>query len=169
MFGRWRGLRVGRDHATGWSRQESAGGDDPERRLRLLIESEDGAEVVAIRNLLDRHGYDVSWCPGPDARRSSRCPLVRKGTCRLVDEADAVLCTLDLDNAKHRAVVEALNTLHPEKPVIVAASPALSRRWARLLTARATLRRRPQPRELVTTIDDALVGVADPAPPAPDR
>jgi len=158
LFGRRNAVRVGQDQAVGWPEREPPGGTNPGHRRRLLVESEDGAEAVAIWKLLERRGIDVSWCPGPDARRSSRCPLVHTGSCRLVDQADAVLCALDLEDPKQRAVLEALNTAHPEKPVVVAASSGAQRRWRRLLAERRTLRRGPQPMELVTSVEDALAG-----------
>lgn len=115
----WWRRRLGRDHARTWRRH-----DDPSPRPRVLFEGPDGAEAHSVWRLLDRHGYDTMWCPGPSARPIHECALLRTGHCSLVDDAELVVSALDQSDPICREVVRTLdrNTKDPtrlSKPVAV--------------------------------------------------
>lgn len=127
--------RLGRDQAEGWSqRSEPSGASDAEADAsdapKVLLESGDGAEAHALWRLLRRNGYDVSWCPGPRAHDARGCPLVESGHCDLVDEADVVLCSLNLADPSTRQVLEAHHRHEPARTVLVAAPRPLADRYA---------------------------------------
>ena len=54
---------LGHDEAANWPRHAS---DTAERRT-ALFEGADGAEAMAVSNVLDRMDIDTMWCPGPGA------------------------------------------------------------------------------------------------------
>jgi hypothetical protein len=112
--------KLGTDEAAGWPQLPE--GDEP--RLRVLLEANDPAEADSYWKLLSRHGYDMSWCPGPTA--SSSCALVEDGYCPLIEEADFVVTALKPDDAYARPVLEHLHDQDCMKPVIAVGTPS---RW----------------------------------------
>ena len=94
-------------------------------------------EAYASWRLLEEHGYEVSWCPGPAGSRPRRCPLVACGLCDLVLYADVVVTSLALDSKRSREVVAAHRYEHPETPFIIEApaealtllAPLFEGRW----------------------------------------
>ena len=97
---RWR-RPIGEDLARewyGWS-EDGAGGP------RGPFESPDGAEAHAVWRVLGRHGCRTMWCTGPEG--GSPCVLVATGRCRLVDEADLVVSSLDLGDRRCQDVARA--------------------------------------------------------------
>jgi hypothetical protein len=118
--------RLGKDMARGW-------GDETHDGPRVLFESPDGAEAHAAWALLRRHGYGTMWCSGPQG--DAECSLVADGHCPLVDEADAVVSALDLDDPSCQAVAEQLENRAGETPVVVVAPRATAPRWVDELPA----------------------------------
>lgn len=114
----WWRRRLGLDHARRWRQPR----EDVTRRPRVLLESPDGAEAQAVWSLLDRHGYDTMWCPGPSGR-ASECSLVRTGRCPLVDGADLIVNALDRTDGKSAEVARRLDAStdgrSPSRPVVV--------------------------------------------------
>lgn len=63
-------------------------GHDDEGRVRVLLECEARDSPTIIASLVERHGFDVRVCEGPE---EAPCDLVCKGSCELVDGADVVV------------------------------------------------------------------------------
>jgi hypothetical protein len=121
---RWlhrRQKKLGTDEAQDWSREPR---DEGGERPRVLLEVSEPAEAWSYWRLLGRHGYDVSWCPGPTA--SSSCVLVEEGHCPLIEEADFVVTALKPDDAYARPVLEHLHDQDCMKPIIAVGNKA---RW----------------------------------------
>jgi hypothetical protein len=89
----------------------------------VLLESPDGAEAHAVWKLLDRHGYDTMWCPGPSGHPARACSLVVSGHCPLVDRADLIVHALDHSDGQCVEVTRHLDSLEDvatqSKPVVV--------------------------------------------------
>ena len=89
--------------------------------------------------MLSRYGYRMTWCPGPTGGFSQQCALAATGHCPLVDEADAVVSTLDLADPLDQEVVHTLNdkvaAASPLTPVVVVAARRSAARWAEDLPA----------------------------------
>ena len=126
MFWNFTRRPLGDDFASGWP--DEAQGDDA--RPLVLFESADGAEAHAAWKLLHRNGYRMTWCPGPQGGFSPQCALSATGHCPLVDEADAVVCALDLRDPISGGVVRGLNAQAHETPVVVVAPKRTAARWA---------------------------------------
>jgi len=84
----------------------------------------------AAWKLLRRHGYRMSWCPGPQGGFSPECALSATGHCPLVDRADAVVSALDLSNRTCGEVVRALDAQAAETPVVVVTPRRSAAHWA---------------------------------------
>jgi hypothetical protein len=122
---------LGTDFACRWTHLgRRAKGEDP--RPRVLIEEPDVAGAYAYWRLLDKNGYEVSWCRGPRGLGPRQCPLVACGRCELVEGADVVVSSLGLHRQSSRRVVTALRRLHPDTPVVIRASQETLTRWAPL-------------------------------------
>lgn len=74
-----------------------------------------GAQIAA----LDRAGFTVVACGGPDALPGRVCPLVTAGRCPWIDAADVVLHDLDPDKPEHLTILQTLRRIHSEVPVVV--------------------------------------------------
>ncbi len=120
---RRRQRKLGIDEAATWPRRIEDGNPRP----RVLLEARDPAEALSYWRLLDQHGYDMSWCQGPD--ESSSCVLVTDGQCPLVDEADFVLTTLQPADVYAEPVLERLNSQEHMKPTIAVSNVS---RWSAL-------------------------------------
>jgi hypothetical protein len=116
--------KLGVDQAAGWPRVTP----DGEPKLRVLVEASDPAEADAYWHFLGRHGYAVSWCPGPTASHS--CTLVTDGRCTLVEEADVVVTALAPNDPYARPVLEHLHDQDCMKPMIAVGNKG---RWNGLL------------------------------------
>lgn len=57
-------------------------------RVRVLIECQHTDSPAIIASVIEREGYEVRTCLGPDA---GSCDLVDNGHCGLVDGADVVV------------------------------------------------------------------------------
>jgi DNA-binding NtrC family response regulator len=86
-------------------------------RPRVLVEDPDGAVRVAAQRILERAGFEVSTCAGPDPGRT--CPEVTRDGCPALDTADVVYASLDWHREEHREVLRAQRRRHPEVPVVV--------------------------------------------------
>ena len=117
---------LGEDFARGWP----DGAQDGESGPLVLFESPDGAEAHAAWKVLRGHGYRMTWCPGPQGGFSPRCALSATGHCQLVDEADAVVSSLELRDPLCGEVVRALDAQASETPVVVVAPRGSAARWA---------------------------------------
>ena len=127
MFWNWTRRPLGSDFARGW-RDTTRDGD--EDGPRVLFESPDGAEAHATWKLLQRHGYRVTWCPGPRGGFSPDCALSASGHCALVDEADVVVSALDLKDTASQEVVRGLNEAVSRTAVVVVASRGAASHWS---------------------------------------
>lgn len=77
-------------------------------------------------SLLDRHGYETMWCPGPTRRHDRECSLVRTGHCPLVERADVIVSALDQNDGTCAEVARHLDSAagHPgSTPVVVVVTP----------------------------------------------
>jgi hypothetical protein len=96
--------------------------DDASGRIRVLVESEDGAVRWACENVLARAGFEVATCGGPD--ELGACALVETRACPLEAGADVVVCNLSLSDPANRDVVRALCGHRDARTVIVEAPDA---------------------------------------------
>ncbi len=127
MFGNCMRRPLGEDYASGWPEGPDEQGEGP----LVLFESPDGAEAHGVWKLLARYGYRMTWCPGPKGGFSQECALSSTGHCPLVDEADAVVSSLDLADPLDQKVVRALHDVEAtDKPVVVVTTKASAARWA---------------------------------------
>jgi hypothetical protein len=126
----WNGTRrpLGEDFARGWDK--AADGDDAPR---VLFESRDGAEAHAVWKVLRREGYQVTWCPGPRGGFSTACALTAAGRCPLVDEADAVVSSLDLRDPVCEQIVHGLQARAADTRVVVVAPRGVADHWTEQL------------------------------------
>jgi hypothetical protein len=123
---------LGKDFARRWWRGEDrTQGEDP--RGTVIVESPDAAEAHAYWRFLREEGYEVAWCPGPDARPHRRCALVASGRCEVVERSDVVVSALGMGSPSARGVVSAIRQCHPSKPLIVQAPQPKLERWASLV------------------------------------
>jgi len=95
---------------------------------RVLVENPDLGTGFAIEQVLDRAGYDVAVCGGPDALRGHRCPLIAEGRCGLAEGADVIVHSLNPDRLEHLTVLRGLRARHPHTPLVVEVpTPAVKR------------------------------------------
>lgn len=87
-------------------------------RPRVLIEDPDGAVLGAGRRHLEREGFDVRVCSGPQGMGRRECPLLRGEGCHLAAGADVVFTSLAADSVRGREVVAALRRHYPTTPVV---------------------------------------------------
>lgn len=90
---------------------------------RALVECDDPAVQDGLVRALREEGYDVAACAGPHARGSGVCPLVERGECGLVADADVVVHVLDGADERHRAVLAAVRD-SANTPVVVEVTTA---------------------------------------------
>jgi hypothetical protein len=125
----WNGTRrpLGEDFARGW--QDEAADDAP----RVLFEASDGAEAHAAWMVSRREGYHFAWCPGPRGGFSTTCALTAAGRCPLVDEADAVVSSLDLTDPVCEQIVRGLQARAADTRVVVVAPRGAAEHWTEQL------------------------------------
>jgi hypothetical protein len=145
---------LGHDYAHTWSV------DHPSlhgrSRPRVLVEAADGGEAFARVRLLERHGYDTAWCPGPPEIIGSRCPLVAGKDCPLTDWADVVVTSLGVRHPAGRDVLEAIGRVHPGLPVVVEASLNEAADWPQYLVGHEVVREPATTPRLLEAIEEAL-------------
>jgi hypothetical protein len=73
-------------------------------RPRVLVEGSDEAWRRATMAELEKYGYDVLGCAGPDLDHDEHCPAVEGERCPGSAHADVVVCDLDLTDG-HAAQV----------------------------------------------------------------
>lgn len=88
-------------------------------RTRVLVEDPDGAVLDVSKRLLERQGFDVRVCSGPQGMGRKECPLVLGEGCPLAAGADLVYTTLAGEDSRGRAVLTALRGRYPTTPVVV--------------------------------------------------
>lgn len=143
---------IGEDLAQGWQ----PASEDGEDRPRILFESPDGAEAHAVWKLLERHGCRTMWCTGP--QDGAACVLVAAGSCPLVEEANAVVSSLDLRNQRCQEVARALDAGAASTPVVVMARKTSAEEWRAELPACEVISEPLRARVLL----DALAAVCPP-------
>lgn len=115
----WKSTDLGSDYARDWrggSVQNIA-----TNRPKVLVETEDGAEAIALWRGLGRSGYRMQWCPGPDEEANRRCSLVSGEGCALVEGADVVISHLDFTCDAARETLAALQQSQSTGKVLAAA------------------------------------------------
>jgi CheY-like chemotaxis protein len=103
------------------------------RTWHVVIENADRASALAQTAALDRAGFSVVSCGGPDALPGGVCPVVDGDGCPWIEAADVVLYDLDLDVAKDHEVLQALRRAYPAVPVVLEVPEATACEHAALL------------------------------------
>lgn len=98
---------------------------EPTGAPRILVENPDPAMAWANARELDRAGYQVVTCLGPEGAPDlfpfGRCRLVDRGVCPLAEDADVVVFGLRFGHDRSRGVFRALRAAHPGLPICVEA------------------------------------------------
>jgi len=128
MFWNFMRRPLGQDFARTWP--DDSAPSEREGRPLVLFESPDGAEAHAAWKLLRRHGYRMTWCPGPQGGFSPECAMSATGHCPLVTQADSVVSALDLRQPTCEEVVRALDAQAAETPVVVVTPKRSAAHWA---------------------------------------
>lgn len=100
-------------------------------RPRILVEDPDGAVRAASRRILEREGFEVATCSGPEP--GHRCPEVTRTACPLMRGVDLIYSSLDWHRPEHREVLQAQREHHPDVPVVVEIAQPQAQRAAELL------------------------------------
>ncbi|MGZ8715785.1 MAG: hypothetical protein ACXWYO_01610 [Gaiellaceae bacterium] len=149
---------------------------------RVLIENRNRADLWAHAEILRGAGYDVALCHGPSKpverapwyrrrpgfftdsgqvrpdEERTLCPLVVAGRCVLVEGADVVVSTTELDES--REVLAALSSRGSPALVVEGTRPHLER--DRDVTGAATALELPVTEQrLLTAVEDALASHTD--------
>ena len=92
----------------------------PADAVRVLVECPPEQTPDVVAGILERHGYAVRTCEGPDKRH--HCPLVTTGACNLVSGADVVI---NLFGASDQHASEVLGALTEERrpPAVITEMP----------------------------------------------
>jgi hypothetical protein len=88
---------------------------------------------------LERQGFAVDVCGGPEHVDGGRCTLLATGDCPLVERADVLVHSLNLDRLEHRRVFMAIRSRRPDLPVVVEMPRPAIERHERLLTGCVTI------------------------------
>ncbi|HEY3428612.1 MAG TPA: hypothetical protein VGK83_08110 [Acidimicrobiia bacterium] len=97
----------------------------------ILFDIPEGHEVVD-RGFLEQLGHRVMTCTGPQP--GMECPLLSGEGCPLAEGAHGIVFELDLDRAKHRAILsEYKSSLRSDLPVRVAVRPGQEAKYGDLL------------------------------------
>ena len=149
---------------------------------RVLIENRSSADLWGHAEILRRAGYDVALCHGPSkpverapwyrrrrgfyadseqlqpGEERTLCPLVVAGRCSLVEGADVVVSTTELDES--REVLAALNSIGSPALVVEGTRPHLER--DRDAIGAATAIELPvTEKRLLSAVEDALASRTD--------
>ena len=92
-------------------------------RLRVVVENADLAEGAIEQRILEQAGCEVVLCEGPIGSGGTRCPLLTDESCPAIDDADAVISSLRMDDPSGAEVIDRLRDCTTLK-LVVAASPA---------------------------------------------
>lgn len=120
-------------------------------RVRVVVEDVDGAARWACARVLERAGYEVTTCGGPDAN-GGVCRLVDTGHCGLVAGADVVVCALNLRRPENAAVLDALRARAAHLPTVVVIPEPDVARNRDLLAGCVVVAAPPTARELVDAV-----------------
>jgi hypothetical protein len=88
----------------------------------VLIDVSEGTEVKLTTELLDKLGHPVLICHGPP--HGTLCPLLRDGSCDILDQAHGVIFEFDLDRPQHRAILKRYREILAEDIPIRVVIPA---------------------------------------------
>ena len=107
----------------------SAWDDAPPEAIRVLVECPDYKSPSVIAELIERDGYAVRVCGGPD--RDHSCPMVTERSCTLVNGADVVVNLLSGPDRQPQAVIGAITSeRRPPQVVTQMPTPTIARRNA---------------------------------------
>ena len=104
--------------------------DADSRKLRVLVETTDRAERLAITAELKAAGFDAVSCGGPYSLHGGECALVAGGACSAVAGADAIFHRLNPANPANREVLVALKRTYPKTPIVIEIPQPDLRRFA---------------------------------------
>ncbi len=106
--------------APAWGTAEGTG------RRRVLLVEPHGAGPRSEETNLRAAGYDVATCPGPiggpDRFPFGECPMLHGKACSLVEQADAVVFGLELDDPASRRLLRAYRERRPAMALCVCTS-----------------------------------------------
>ncbi len=80
--------------------------DAADPQPRVLIECPASSSPSIVARVVERHGFAVRTCEGPQDRGG--CDLIDTGACSLVSGADVVVNMLDADDPEASAVLDAV-------------------------------------------------------------
>ncbi len=99
---------MGTEKTTVWEPEDDG-------RVRVLIECQHTDSPAIIASVIEREGYAVHTCQGPDA---GRCDLVEHGHCGLVEGADVVVNLLR-DPVEGPRIAEAVASVRRPPALVV--------------------------------------------------
>jgi len=73
-------------------------------RGTVLIDVSESTATEITPEFLKKLGHPVLVCHGPP--HATLCPLLRDGSCEIVEQAHGVIFEFDLDRAQHRAILK---------------------------------------------------------------
>ncbi|MEX2557701.1 MAG: hypothetical protein WEB06_18980 [Actinomycetota bacterium] len=91
---------------------------EPSLEPRVLVENADDFARWATRRLLERSGFEVADCSGPDAGHGWQCPVTQGEPCTQVEGADAIVFSLDLRSDEGREILASHRQELSERPVV---------------------------------------------------
>lgn len=89
---------------------------------RVLIECPASASPSIVAQVVERHGFAVRTCVGPQDR--GRCDLIDHGVCPLVSGADVVVNMLHSEDPSAAAVLGAVMAQRRPPATVVELTPA---------------------------------------------
>jgi len=99
----------------------------------MLVDCVFDDELLGKVAFVEHIGYPIQVCQGP--RYGMPCPILRGESCEKVCSAAGVILTVDLDRARHRAIVATCrDTVGQGTPVRVLVEPGQDRRYRALLS-----------------------------------
>ena len=90
----------------------------PRRAKRVLIETDECCLAWAAERALVDAGYDVATCSAIGDASHGRCPLLDGERCLLVEDADVIVRSFDLQAPDRADIVDAVAATVPETRVI---------------------------------------------------
>lgn len=123
---------------------------------RVLVEAEDEAAALARLRVLETAGYQVAWCQGPESHPFRQCPLVRGGSCPLVESADVVVTCLDMERSSSRQILASMDREHAELPVVIETTADTAEQWAHAVGRHRVVVAPTTSRDLVGAVIHAL-------------
>ena len=101
-------------------------------RGTVLIDVSETAATDITPEFLENLGHPVLVCHGPP--HATLCPLLREGSCKIVEQAHGVIFEFNLDRAQHRAILKRYREILAEDvPIRVVISPGQDITYAHLL------------------------------------